>query len=139
MDTDERDTMGSTKITGLSPLNVRALSETTNGVELTATTATFPGLTPTEARRRVEAVIATLPGRGHPRASLHAVRRRLIALEDAAKRGNATDDRIARQTERADTALAALHNAINHDQRLAAAQALESAACQLRRALKAQS
>ncbi len=48
-------------------------------------------------------------------------------------------ERIARQTERADSALADLHRARNHDQRLAAAQALESAACQLRRALKAQS
>lgn len=45
-------------------------------------------------------------------------------------------DRVNKQTKRASTALRALKNAGTLDERLAAAQALESAACQLRRALK---
>lgn len=47
-----------------------------------------------------------------------------------------TDDRVTRQTERAREALAALEAATTDAERLAAAKALESAACQLRRALK---
>jgi hypothetical protein len=50
-----------------------------------------------------------------------------------------TTDRVAANTERATLALAALTSATTTDERLAAAKALESAACQLRRALKAQS
>lgn len=46
------------------------------------------------------------------------------------------DERIARQTKRAAEAMRALRAATTDADRLAAAQALESAACQLRRALK---
>lgn len=46
-------------------------------------------------------------------------------------------DRVKRQTARAREAMAALRKATTDDEKLAAAQALESAACQLRRALKA--
>ena len=45
-------------------------------------------------------------------------------------------DRITKQEKRARAALAALRKAKSATERLAAAQALESAACQLRRALK---
>jgi hypothetical protein len=47
-----------------------------------------------------------------------------------------SDDRVKRNTKRATDALKALRAAQSHDEKLAAAQALESAACQLRRALK---
>jgi len=49
----------------------------------------------------------------------------------------ATPDRITLHTKRAAAALKALRSASTDAERLAAAQALESAACQLRRALKA--
>ena len=65
-----------TTIKSLTALNVRALRETMPGVETTATTATFPG-TPQEAREAVMAVIASIPAKGHPRQSLHAVVRKL--------------------------------------------------------------
>jgi type IV secretory pathway VirB2 component (pilin) len=45
-------------------------------------------------------------------------------------------DRVTANTERALAAIAALTTATTDNERLAAAQALESAACQLRRALK---
>lgn len=45
-------------------------------------------------------------------------------------------DRVSKQTKRASAALRALKQADSAEERLAAAQALESAACQLRRALK---
>ncbi len=45
-------------------------------------------------------------------------------------------DRVKSQTQRASAALSALKKAGTVAERLAAAQALESAACQLRRALK---
>ncbi len=45
-------------------------------------------------------------------------------------------DRIKAQTKRATSALAELKRARSTSEQLAAAQALESAACQLRRALK---
>lgn len=47
-------------------------------------------------------------------------------------------ERVQTQTGRAAEAVAALQRARTTAQRLAAAQALESAACQLRRALKAE-
>lgn len=65
-----------TKITGLSVLNVLALQETMPGVTVTATTATFYG-TPKQALDMVELTISRLPGRAHPKASLHAVARKL--------------------------------------------------------------
>lgn len=49
----------------------------------------------------------------------------------------AGSDRVKRQTARAREAMSALRKAETDAERLAAAQALESAACQLRRALKA--
>jgi hypothetical protein len=70
------------KITGLSPLNVRALRETTADnaarVKLTATTATFD-TSAQDALNYVNQIIASLPGRAHPKASLHAVARKLRA------------------------------------------------------------
>ena len=66
------------KITGLSPLNVRAIRETMSDVELTGTTATFPG-TAQESFERVTGIINSLPGRAHPKASLHAVARKLYS------------------------------------------------------------
>lgn len=50
---------------------------------------------------------------------------------------SATGDRVKRQTARAREAMTALRKAETDAEKLAAAQALESAACQLRRALKA--
>jgi hypothetical protein len=47
-----------------------------------------------------------------------------------------TRKRVERHTAAADDALAALHRARTDEVRLAAAKKLESAACQLRRALK---
>lgn len=66
------------KITGLSQLNVAAIRETGIPAVLTATTATFPG-SPLQALHAVNEVIASLPGRAHPKASLHAVARKLHA------------------------------------------------------------
>lgn len=76
-----------TKITGLSAHNVDAIQQVSRlgvlevQVETTATTATFHA-SPRAATRAVEHAISSLPGRGHPRASLHAVRRRLAAQVD---------------------------------------------------------
>lgn len=67
-----------TKITGLSKSNVAAIRETGIPAVLTATTATFPG-SPLKALHAVQDVIASLPGRAHPKASLHAVARKLRA------------------------------------------------------------
>lgn len=50
---------------------------------------------------------------------------------------DAGQDRVKRQTARAREAMSALRKAGTDADKLAAAQALESAACQLRRALKA--
>lgn len=50
---------------------------------------------------------------------------------------DAGTDRVKRQTARAREAMSALRKAETDEELLAAAQALESAACQLRRALKA--
>lgn len=49
---------------------------------------------------------------------------------------DAGGDRVKRQTARAREAMSALRKAETDADKLAAAQALESAACQLRRALK---
>lgn len=70
-----------TKITGLSALNVRALREVERPdfiLVTTATTARFDA-TPAEALAWVNQTIAKLPGRAHPKASLHAVARKLKA------------------------------------------------------------
>ena len=73
-------TLGETKITGLTALNVRALNEVADAFcTTTATTATFYG--PVETNLEVlRGIVASLPGRGHPKASLHAVVRKLSAL-----------------------------------------------------------
>jgi hypothetical protein len=79
----EEDTL-STKITGLTGLNVMALRETQTdliehgALELTATTATFN--MPAEAAwAKIVETIGNFDGRGHPKASLHAVARKLKA------------------------------------------------------------
>lgn len=78
-----------TKVTGLTFDNVRALREVfADPIEegiliVTATTATFTGLTPDQAVRELDRVRLRLPSRGHPRQSLHAVRRKLVALAQA--------------------------------------------------------
>jgi hypothetical protein len=71
----------STKITGLTALNVRALREMDVKAELTATTATFDGR-PVDALARLDAVRAQWRGsrRDHPFASTAAVRRKLERL-----------------------------------------------------------
>lgn len=75
----------STKLTGLNHLQSRALTEVfADEVErgiivVTATTAVFR-LPVDEAYKLVADAIAKLPGRAHPKASLHAVRRRLAKL-----------------------------------------------------------
>lgn len=53
-------------------------------------------------------------------------------------KSSATKSRVETHTERADAALAALRKARTNAARLDAAKALESAACQLRRALKSE-
>jgi S-adenosylmethionine hydrolase len=72
------------KITGLSPLNVRAIQETMPEVETTATTATFHGR---DIYAHVTGVIRSLPGRGHPRASLHAVARKILRENEVQRAG----------------------------------------------------
>ncbi len=73
------------KLTGLSRANVRAIEECwpnwiENGtIETTTTTATFHCDDAAGWAKQVEWKIGTLPMRGHPKASLHAVRRRLLA------------------------------------------------------------
>jgi hypothetical protein len=77
----DADDIPVTKLTGLSAQNVRAISETFSEslVTTTKTTATFR-MGPVEAAELVVRAIAELPGRGHPKASLHAVRRRLVEV-----------------------------------------------------------
>ena len=73
-----------TKASGLTFQNLSALREVfaapiEEGILiLTATTATFTGLTPDQAVRELDRVMLHLPSRGHPRQSLHAVRRKLV-------------------------------------------------------------
>jgi len=76
------------KITGLTLNNTDALEIVrdellaqpgVHDVTITRTTAVFRVDAPHQARRAVLNVTADLPGRGHPRASLHAVARKLIA------------------------------------------------------------
>lgn len=76
-----------TKVVGLSRLNVRALDEcfpklvSEGTLRLGKTTAEWTMLTPDEAKAEVDAMIASLDGRSHPKASLWAVSRRLGAIE----------------------------------------------------------
>ena len=84
----------SSKITGLTANNVSALREVLGDSSeihaLTATTATFK-ITPALAVAMLNEIIASLPGRGHPRASLYAVVRKLQVAEsiEAAQDGRA--------------------------------------------------
>lgn len=83
--------MASTKITGLTHWNVRALQEITPTIEragfaitTTSTTATFDGLdNARQVLAALQTIMAGLPSKGHPRASLHAVARKLRKLADA--------------------------------------------------------
>ncbi|AET09921.1 hypothetical protein GoPhGRU1p80 [Gordonia phage GRU1] len=79
-----------TKVTGLTLANTRALDDAVHyghlsGVQITRTTATFTG-TPAEALKRLDAarnaLAATFGTRGHPVASIPAVRRKLVAARD---------------------------------------------------------
>jgi len=71
-----------TKITGLTALNVRAIREVfplyvqDGEITTTASTATF-NMPAAEAAGLVAQAISRLPGRSHPKASLHAVSRKL--------------------------------------------------------------
>lgn len=72
------------KINGLTRSNVSALREVlpeaveAGHIVLTATTATWMNATSaSEALSQVDWVMGQLPTKGHPRASLHAVRRKL--------------------------------------------------------------
>lgn len=77
----------STKIAGLTIHNVKAIIEVTDafidrfgfGVTTTQTTATFDA-TPQRVLVALDAIMADLPTQGHPRASLHAVRRKIVRL-----------------------------------------------------------
>lgn len=79
--------MTGVKISGLSRLNVAALDEVfapdvfRGELILTKSTANWPALTAAQAKARVDEAIRVLPGRGHPRHSLHAVSRRLGRIE----------------------------------------------------------
>jgi len=74
------------KITGLTHFNISALREvfTSNyedgSLVLTETTATFVDCPPQEAVKALDSAMTRLPTRGHPRHSLHAVRRKLVRL-----------------------------------------------------------
>jgi len=73
------------RITGLSAMNVRAIRETRAVdlfAEVTSTTATTVH-DPADTAIALASIISDLPGRGHPRASLHAVVRRLVAAAAA--------------------------------------------------------
>lgn len=112
-----------TKVTGLTGLNVQALNELlqapvaatspeqrvltverfrqdpvvvkfprpTFDVEVTRTTATF-GTDARSAYAWLQGVIDRLPGRGHPRASLHAVARKLVAAHSTPVAGPSEAD-----------------------------------------------
>jgi hypothetical protein len=74
------------RITGLTPLNVKAIRELPELDGLFDTTATTASLTrePAWVLERLNATIASLVGRGHPRSSLYAVVRkvnRIVELE----------------------------------------------------------
>lgn len=79
--------MTGVKISGLSRLNVAALDEVfapdvyTGELILTKSTANWPRITAEQAKAKVDEAIRVLPGRGHPKHSLHAVSRRLGRVE----------------------------------------------------------
>jgi hypothetical protein len=73
----------STRITKLTASNVSALGEVfgEDALVTTATTAEWPGLEPEAVLAALDARMAELPTKGHPRASLHAVRRKLAEAQ----------------------------------------------------------
>lgn len=100
-----------TKITGLSQMNVLALSEVfrkrveSGEITLGKTFAMFD-MSASEAEGMVTAAILHLPGRRHPKASLWAVQRRLHALT-----GEPVDEQLADDLEAADGVITGmLHN-----------------------------
>lgn len=92
-----------TRITKLTSLNVQALREVAReevergDLILTATTAEWPETEALAALRRLDAYMAGLPTKGHPRASLHAVIRKLEKLVPSVLEGQTalTDEEIA--------------------------------------------
>jgi hypothetical protein len=74
--------MTTVKIVKLTYFNVKALDECREAMPsllaTTASTAEFADVK--DAVRQVQALIHSLKGRGHPKASLHAVLRKLVAL-----------------------------------------------------------
>lgn len=71
----------SLKISNLTSLNVAAAKlvfPPDTGTTFTATTATFE-MEAATALRFLDRAMATMPTRGHPRHSLHALRRKLAA------------------------------------------------------------
>lgn len=88
------------KISGLTANNVSAIVETAEqlraqpgivSIATTATTAVFEVTEPRDAAQAVANVAANLPGRGHPRASLHSVRRKLETAAMSAEPSPATE------------------------------------------------
>jgi hypothetical protein len=75
-----------TRITQLTPSNILALREVfpeavfCGYLYLTATTATWKRQSPAQVLASLDTAMAMLPTRGHPRASLHAVRRKVAKL-----------------------------------------------------------
>jgi hypothetical protein len=78
--------MNPTKIDKLTSFNVQALREQCTAslndgdLVLTTSTATWTRSTPEQVLHRLNEIMVRLPSRGHPRASLHAVCRKLHAL-----------------------------------------------------------
>ena len=81
-ETTQEETLSQTKITGLTYFNVDALRRVfpeaieRGQLEVTASTATFK-MPAREAHIYVRNAVLGLPGRSHPKASLHAVVRKL--------------------------------------------------------------
>lgn len=93
-----------TRITKLSALQVAALREThrdqvaSGTLVLTATTAEW-AVPATRALALLEAVMSILPTKGHPRASLHAVVRKLEKEATAQRQAQYTTDPVNDDTE----------------------------------------
>ena len=105
-----------TKITGLSGLQVRAINDAAaevglEGITTTATTATFSG-TPAAAeaavRRAKDALAVTHGGRGHPVQSLHAVIRKFAAMPGPSAPTDAERAEAIAEAKRADQRAASL-------------------------------
>lgn len=75
--------MDSFKISGLTRMNVMALREVfpqEDELTVTATTATWKRENASEVLYKLDTAMNRMPTNGHPRASLHAVRRKLVRL-----------------------------------------------------------